>query len=264
MQSRVAHEDEEERVKAIGEHIESNISWSLKAVNALAGLTEIKQFLINRNAAGLSAVNVELDNYNRTMQSSVCYLMDHSGTVLASSNRNEVDSFVNKNFGFRPYSQQAINGVPTAYMALGTVSKKPGIYFSHPVYGSGGNGLLGVIVIKASIELIEEKVEKAHDGILLLIDPLGVVFVSSRADWLFHVLWEMPQEKIAAIAKTQQFGKGPFTWTGVKPLEKNQAIDKQYNVYYIHRYEIANPYGWQLICLQNEHALTEKIYHPHP
>jgi C4-dicarboxylate-specific signal transduction histidine kinase len=258
----LAYEDAEESVKVIGEHIESNISWSLKAVKALAGLTELEQFLISRNAAWLSAANAELDDFNRTMQFDVCYLMDRSGNTLASSNRNEVDSFVGKNFDFRPYFRQAIKGVPTAYMALGTVSKNPGIYFSHPVYGPGEKGPLGVAVIKASIEPIKENLKNTYDGILLFIDPLGVVFVSNRADWLFHVLWEMPPEKIAAIAETRQFGKGPFTWTGVKPLEKNHAVDKQGNVYRIHRYEITNPRGWQLIYLHNEHVLSEKVITP--
>jgi len=62
----LAHEEAEESVKMIGERIESNISWSLKAVNTLAGLTELEQFLISINAAGLSAVNSALDDFNRT------------------------------------------------------------------------------------------------------------------------------------------------------------------------------------------------------
>jgi len=136
----LAHEEAEESVKMIGERIESNISWSLKAVNTLAGLTELEQFLISRNAAGLSAVNSALDDFNRTLQADVCYLLDPSGKTLASSNRNAVDSFVGKNYDFRPYFRQAIKGVPTVYMALGTTSKKRGIYFSHPVYGPGEKG----------------------------------------------------------------------------------------------------------------------------
>lgn len=257
----LAHEEAEESVKMIGERIESNISWSLKAVNTLSGLTELEQFLISRNAAGLSAVNSALDDFNRTLQADVCYLLDPSGKTLASSNRNAVDSFVGKNYDFRPYFRQAIKGVPTVFMALGTTSKKRGIYFSHPVYGPGEKGPLGVAVIKASIEYIEEVLKGTHDGILLFIDPLGVVFVSSRTGWLFHVLWEISPEKVAGIADKRQFGKGPFPWTGVKPLGKKQ-VDKQGNVYHIHRYEIADPRGWQLIYLHNEHAVSEKYIAP--
>ena len=258
----LAHEEAQERVTVIGENIESDISWSIKTVKTLAGLKESAQFLINGNTAGLSAVNGSLDDFNNTLQADVCYLMDRSGKTLASSNRNAVDSFVGKNYDFRPYFRQAIKGVPAAYMALGTTTKKRGIYFSHPVYGPGDKEPSGVVVIKTSIEPIEKSLKRIGDGIALLIDPMGVVFLSNRADWLYHVLWEMPPEKIAGIVETQQFGKGPFTWTGVKPLEKNHAIDKQGNVYRIHSYEMTDPRGWQLIYLHNEEVVFEKFIIP--
>jgi C4-dicarboxylate-specific signal transduction histidine kinase len=48
--------------------------------------------------------------------------MDHEGNTIASSNRNNPDSFVGQNFDFRPYFQQAIQGIPATYLALGTTS----------------------------------------------------------------------------------------------------------------------------------------------
>ena len=43
----LAHEDAEERVKEVGGYIESNISWSLKSVNTLAGLTGLKPLKVS-------------------------------------------------------------------------------------------------------------------------------------------------------------------------------------------------------------------------
>jgi len=257
-----AHMEAEEHLKIIGDHFQSNISWSQKAAKALAGSTELEKFLVSGDDAGRSVVNSVLDNFNRTLEADVCYVMDRSGNTLASSNRNAADSFVGKNFDFRPYFQQGMKGVPAVFMALGSVSKKRGIYFSHPVYRPGQKRPSGVAVIKTSIQSIEESFKKAYDGILLLVDPLGVVFVSDRPDWLFHVLWNVSPEKIAGITETHQFGKGPFKWTGVKPWGKNQAVDKQGNLYRVHRYEIANHHGWQLIYLHNEHVVYEKFATP--
>ncbi len=257
-----AHMEAEIHLKAIGDYFQSNISWSQKAAKALASSTELEKFLVRGDDAGRSAVNSVLDNFNRTLEANVCYVMDRSGNTLASSNRNAADSFVGKNFDFRPYFQQAMKGVPAVFMALGSVSKKRGIYFSHPVYEPGKKRPSGVAVIKTSTQSIEESFKKPYDGILLLVDPQNVVFVSNREDWLFHVLWEVSPEKIAGIAETGQFGKGPFKWTGVEPWNKNQAVDKQGNLYRVHRYEITNHRGWQLIYLHNEHVVYEKFVTP--
>jgi len=190
---------EAERIKS---GLSSFLSENLKSVKALAGLKELEQALASKNEDGLAGANSMLDHFNNALGADVCYLMDHEGNTIASSNRNDPDSFVGENFGFRPYWRQAIQGNPATYMALGITSKKRGVYYSHPVYGEGGNTPIGVAVIKASIEPVEKEFSQTYEGIVLLTDPHGIIFISNREDWLFHALWKLSPEELAGVVNS--------------------------------------------------------------
>jgi len=150
------HKAAEEHLKDVGHDVDSYLEWLLISMKSLAGLKELKHSLLSGDAAALVETHVILDHFRDAMQVSVCYLMDRSGNTIASSNRGAADSFVGKNYGFRPYFKQAMQGKPAVYMALGITSKKRGVYFSHPVYGKGEERPLGVAVIKASVKRIEK------------------------------------------------------------------------------------------------------------
>ena len=255
------HRETSEHLKILSDQIDSYLTWSLTSVKVLAGLKELEQLPVSGNAVALAEANAILDHFRDTMQASVTYLMDRSGNTIASSNRDTPVSFVGKNYGFLPYFQQAMQGFPAIYMALGVTSKKRGIYFSHPVYGKGKEGPLGVVVIKKSIELIEEnlKFHKPHGGILLVTDPHGVVFVSDREGWLYHVLWEVSSEEIAEIAKARQFGEGPWDWTGMKLVDKNHAVDNLGNKYHVHQAEITKYSGWHVVFLHDHNVVSKRV-----
>ncbi len=108
--------------------------------------------LIKPDDDNLAKANAMLDHFKAALDVDVCYLMDAFGNTIASSNRKAPDSFVGKNFSFRPYFQEAIQGTPSTYLALGTTSGKRGAYYSHPVYEKDRGAPIGVDVIKASIE----------------------------------------------------------------------------------------------------------------
>jgi len=219
-----AHKEASADLESLGIHIDSYLEWSLTAVESLAGLKELKRSLVSKDAIAQAETNEILDHFKDTLKADVCYLMDRNGNTIASSNRDAADSFVGNNFGFRPYFQQAMKGIPSVYVAVGVTSKKRGIYFSHPVYGKGREGPLGVAAVKASVEWIEKALMKTHDGIISLTNPHGVVFVSNRAQWDYHLLWEDSSDTIADIAGTRQFGNGPWHWTGVTlPIQADQG-----------------------------------------
>jgi C4-dicarboxylate-specific signal transduction histidine kinase len=143
------------------------------------------------------------------------------------------DSFVGKNFAFRPYFQQAVKGVPSTYLALGTTSGKRGAYYSHPVYVKGQSSPIGVIVIKASIELIEKELTTILGVVVLVTDSHGIVFISNLHKWLYLSINKLTPKEISHIAKSLQFGKGPWDWTGLKINGENFAEDHDGNKYLI-------------------------------
>ena len=159
------HQKTEEQVDDLRNEIDSYKTWSLKSIKFLSNLKPIKQSLMSGGVIALSEVNIILDSFRDDIKVSVCYLIDSSGKTIASTNRDTATSFVGKNYGFRPYFKEAMQGRPSVYMALGVTSKKRGIYFSHPVYGKNKDKPLGVVVIKASIEMIEKQFDKNFDGI---------------------------------------------------------------------------------------------------
>jgi len=184
-----AERQAESRLEMITKNLSSFLSENIKPASTLAGMAVLRNAITDSSDSALQAANDMLDQFNATLGTDVCYLMDATGTTIASSNRDAPDSFVGQNFAFRPYFQDAIGGNPSTYMALGTASGKRGAYYGHPVYDDEHTRPLAVVVIKASIELIEKELSPAKDETILVIDPYGVIFISSRADWLYQFFW---------------------------------------------------------------------------
>ena len=252
--------------KSIRNRVSSLFSENLKSVKALAGLNGLKQVLLNPNEKNLTNTNGLLDHFRETFAANVCYLMDSGGITIASSNRNDSKSFVGKNYSFRPYFKNAIQGNPAVYMALGVTSGKRGVYYSHPVYVKTQKHPAGVIVIKGSVESIESELQELHnqhESKTLIIDPNGVIFMSSHKDWLYQTLWQIPDEKINEIIKSRQCGNGPLEWIGLKRKDEKHAVflktDKQF---LIHQSEIPSYAGWGVIHLASLDAISKGIYDP--
>jgi C4-dicarboxylate-specific signal transduction histidine kinase/CheY-like chemotaxis protein len=256
-----AHKEAEDRVRDLGDDIDSYLSWSLLSVKTLAALKDLKQTLVNEDVISLAKANTILDIFRKNLKVSVCYLLDRSGKTIASSNHDTPDSFMNKNYGFRPYFKQSIKGMPAVYMALGVTSKRRGIYFSYPVYGKGKEPL-GVVVIKTSVEMIEKDFIKAFDGVVVLTNPQNVVFVSNRSNWLFHMLWSASSKTISNINKSRQFGTGPWNWTGMELLDEDSAMDNLGNKYRLHLKNLVNYPGWHVVYFHSHHEIKERIIAP--
>jgi len=256
------HQKVEEQVYDLRNEIDSYKKWSLKSIKFLSNLKPIKKSLVNADVIALSEANVLLDSFRDDIKVSVCYLIDYSGKTIASSNRDTKASFVGKNYGFRPYFKEAMQGRSSVYMALGITSKKRGIYFSHPVYGTHKDKPVGVVVIKSSIETIEKQFQKNFYGIALMTDPHGVIFVSSRKDWLYKFLYKASSQTILDLTKSKQFGTGPWNWTGMKIFDEKNAVDNLGNKYRIHQQQLVTYPGWHLTILHSQNRLIKRIAGP--
>ena len=90
----------------------------------------LKGALIQPNESNLASANAMLDHFQETLNTDVCYLMDPQGNTIASSNRNAQDSFVGKNFIFRPYFQKAIKGHPPSFYIFDLKNSSFSLIFS--------------------------------------------------------------------------------------------------------------------------------------
>lgn len=245
-----------------GNSLSSFLSENLKTVKALAGMKELGRALGGRERGSLDGANSVLDHFRDALKVDVCYLMDREGNTVASSNRHAADSFVGRNFSFRPYWQQAIRGNPASYMALGVASNVRGVYSSHPVYREAGGAPVGVVVVKAPIERIEEEFRREFEGVVLLADPNGIVFSSNRRDWVYRSLRRISREEAGEIARTQQFGTGPWEWIGMDIGEGNAATDNTGGRYLAYRMKLDAYPGWNVIYLRNVLDISKKISGP--
>ena len=238
------------------------LSENRKTVKALAGLSEMGRSLANPGKDSLARANAVLDLFRDSLNADVCYLMDRNGTTLASSNRNAADSFVGKNFSFRPYWRQSIRGEPSTYMALGVTSNVRGVYSSHPVYAGSGDSPIGVVVIKVPIARIEEEFRQPFQGIVLLADPNGIIFASNRKEWLSRSLRRLSREEAELVARTQQFGPGPWKWAGIEFGEGNKAVDESGRNYLLYRMKVDAYPGWNVIYLRDVLEISKRISGP--
>jgi len=249
------------RLVAIKRNLSTFLSENVKPARVLAGMKEIREALVRPEAASVAQANAMLDYFQKTLGSEVCYLMDRRGSTLASSNRHAPDSFVGVNFAFRPYFQQAIAGAPSSYLALGVTSKKRGAYYGHPVSGKKG-APLGVVVIKASIDHIEEELAADRDEMVLVTDPAGIIFISSRQDWLNQTIQQLSSESAAKIARSVQFGAGPWPWTGLTFRSPHTAVDAAGKEYMVHRLEMERYPGWHVLHLRSLKAIAQTVADP--
>jgi PAS domain S-box-containing protein len=240
-------------------HVSLFLSENLKSVKALAGMRELRKALADPTVATIAEANRILDHFQNALNADVCYLMSRDGTTIASSNRNAPDSFVGENYAFRPYFKNALKGKPALYLALGITSGKRGIYCSYPVYGEGSSAILGVAVVKASIDSMEREFGKAYEGIAALVSPEGVVFLSNREDWLYRFMWKPSPEQISQVALSRQFGDGPWEWTGLSAMGETHASDLQGIEYVLHKAEIEHYPGWMIIYLQSMDRISRDV-----
>ncbi len=246
----------------IQKSLNSFLAEHRKPAATLASIPALQKSLLRKSSAALYEANVVLDRFKQTLDADVCYLLDHQGNTIASSNRKDPDSFVGRNFSFRPYFKQAMSGVAGSYLALGTTSLKRGVYHSYPVFDDPDAPPVGIAVIKSSIEKTEKTLGLPKDDIVLVTDPRGIVFISNRSEWLYHSIWKLSPEEIAQIAAERQFGRGPWLWVGLQRIDSDHVVDAVGHQYLMHQTTVENFTGWHIYHFRNLAQISKSVSGP--
>ncbi|MCF8100648.1 MAG: PAS domain S-box protein [Desulfarculaceae bacterium] len=250
------------QTEVLTNQISSFLSQNQKPVKALASLAELQRAAADPGEANLAAGNLVLDRFQKALDVDVCYLLNRKGMTIASSNRRSLDSFVGHNFAFRPYFKQALAGKAAKYLALGTTSKKRGAYYSSPVLGPKGK-IAGVAVIKAPISLLETSIVQGDMDATLLVGPHDVIFSSSRPEWVNKTLWPSTLEDWEAIARTRQFGEGPWPWSGIRRTGEHKVADQRGEEYLYYTRPVTNFPGWRVYYLTDLSMVTQWAFKPY-
>lgn len=250
------------RLELLRRQVNLFLSEHIRPVKALAGLKELRIVLEKNDDSSMAQLNPILDNFAFSLGLDTCYLMDRQGKTVASSNRNRTDSFVGEDFSFRPYFTEAILGNPSTYIALGATSHKRGVYYSHPVYDREKTSIIGVAVIKSTVELAESKLFTDSEDLLLVTDPNGMVFISNKEGFSFKFLWKLDPEIIQRIEDSKQFGKGPWPWAGFRREKNDHVSDNKGVDYLFSALELDTHPGWKVIHLRDYGEIGRHLADP--
>lgn len=164
------------------------------------------------------------------------YLMDADGLTIAASNWRSERTFIGRFFHYRPYFQQAMTGRPGRYYALGSTSGLRGYYFAHPI--GTRDDVLGAVVVKVDMSNAETHLADPRREVLVT-DPDGVVFISTRPAWRFKTLTALTDEERRRLRESLRYPGVTFAplpiemtasvaptqvWTVPRPAQNNAAV----------------------------------------
>ncbi len=156
-----------------------------------------------RNAGQTRLLDIRLENLAKRSGAAAIYVMDGDGLTVAASNWNQPDSFVGSNYAFRSYFRDAANRGSSTEFALGTVSRRPGLYIAHRV--GPATKPLGVVAVKIEFDALEESWRKATNGVFVT-DATGVVLLATDARWRFRLTGDAAAKVRDAAQDRQRFG----------------------------------------------------------
>ncbi|WP_411196699.1 ATP-binding protein [Rhizobium sp.] len=163
--------------------------------------------LTGNDAGTFERLSQKLEMLAAGTKAAVIYVIDKEGMAVSASNWREPTSFVGNDYRFREYFQGAVALGQAEHFALGTVSKKPGLYISERITGS--SGLLGVVVVKVEFDDVEAD-WKASDAPSYVIDDRGIILITSVPSWRFMTIGRIADDRLTAIRESLQFGDAPL------------------------------------------------------
>jgi two-component system C4-dicarboxylate transport sensor histidine kinase DctB len=176
---------------------------------ALGDDRDVAATLAGQSGASL-ALDRKLEALARTTGAAVIYLVDRSGKAVAASNWRTPSSFVGNDYRFRGYVRDARRSGAGAQFALGTVSRRPGLYLARRTAAAG------VVVVKLEFDRVEADWARAG-GDTFVRDPNGIILVSSRPAWRFAATRPLSPQRLAAARTEASLPAGAVRLLSLSP-----------------------------------------------
>lgn len=151
----------------------------------LARDPEVIALLARPEPAAERRLDAKLADIAGEAGAAVIYVVGRDGVAVAASNAARADSFVGSGYGFRHYFSQAMAEGTAMQYALGTVSRRPGLYLSRRV--DSMLGPLGVVVVKLELDDLEARWRSAG-FVVVASDAEGRVVATTEPGWRFGIL----------------------------------------------------------------------------
>ena len=170
------------------------------------------------------------------------YVMNRDGTTLAASNWRDELSLVGRNYAFRPYFKSAIEGAEGQFFAIGATLGEPGLFLSRPTPVSGTP--TGVAVVKVDMRPLEAAWAEGGETVFAS-DENGVIFLSSRPEWRYRTLAELPSEVRETIDTTRQYATQELDPVSDQPVSTSKLLTIDGNLFR-HNAADVGLLGWTL------------------
>lgn len=176
---------------------------------AMATDADVARLLTQPAGAEVEALNRRLEALAGQTRASAIYVIARDGVTRAASNWREPISFVGADYSFRPYFIKAMRDGAAEFFALGTVSGRPGLFLARRVSDAKGRAL-GVVVVKVEFDALEAE-WRASGEPAYVVDPGGVVLITSVPAWRFRTLRPMDARSRQLTLADQTLGHGALT-----------------------------------------------------
>lgn len=155
-----------------------------------------------RNETALVAANNYLETIVRQAGPAELYVLDTAGVTIAASNHATPESFVGRDYSFRPYFRNAMRTGEGRYYAIGVTTGKPGYFLAARIDIAGK--LPVVVVVKADLAPLE-LAWKAAGVQTAIADRWGIVFLSGNPDWKYRPLAPLGGEASTRLAAERTY-----------------------------------------------------------
>jgi two-component system C4-dicarboxylate transport sensor histidine kinase DctB len=212
-----AEQDAEAVLRLVGDALDQTVKRYQHVPTLIADDPILLELLEASDNQGLVPfINEKLRLQAVTIGASDIYIMDTSGTTVATSNYRMERSFLGQNFAYRPYFQEAMAGEITQFHALGTTSGSRGFFFAAPVLN--GIQVVGVMAVKVTVDDIENAWLQSSRR-TIVADANGIAFLASQPEYRLRALAPLSVDTLTRIEQTQQFPIG-----GVTPLPLSSSV----------------------------------------
>jgi two-component system C4-dicarboxylate transport sensor histidine kinase DctB len=169
--------------------------------------SEIADALTARSQPAVDQLNRKLEGLVKDTKAAVIYVIGSDGIAISSSNWREPTSFIGNDYSFRDYFRIAMASGVAEHFALGSVSRRPGLYISRRVGAT--EKALGVVVVKMEFDQLESD-WRVTGRPAYVVDSRGVVLITSIPSWRFMTTEPLAAGRLAEIRHSLQFGDAPL------------------------------------------------------
>lgn len=247
-------EAERRGIEIMSQTLNGNLMGAVAVLGLING--DIKQEALGKREVNTPQMLSTLESIARVYGADGVFIVTGSG-IAGTSWDNSGKPSSGLNLKFRPYYRMAMQGMENVYAAVSIARGDRSLYFTAPIFreNTSWTTAIGAVVARTNLQRVDELL-KGKGDIALLLSPQGVVFASSRPEWIGHLAHEPTAERIREIRELKQFGKlFDERMPSALPLSINAPLQRFEDKRFVltkARVQWNDPAGdWQLVMLED-------------